>query len=293
MEADVLYYLKEVSEKSELKGLDYIRGYKTKNYNLFEKLMGNRGTSASIEKNRVDYFVGLRKIGKYVIEDCHVRVNKVGKIIDGHHHIAEAKATNSYYVFMIIPDKMYNDVTDREFADNVSFVHSHDSSWKDYGNFRSALIANEKCALMIHDIISRVSFMEIFNKNPFTPARVVSIVNNFKTGTKNRKELRSEYCNDEYVRIMETEEFKKRINGIIEFMKIVHTFNKATRSYGIVRQLVIDMNKIPTMNKELDWEMINKALLKYIKKNKKFVYFGDRSEDFKEISKGIRQIIFN
>lgn len=283
-----LPYLTEVKKASEAKSLDYLRTYTTKNCDIFNIMAVNRGAENGIEADRVQAFIDLEKEGLFVTEDCFVRVNKKMDVIDGTHHIEKARILKEYVNFMIVPDKMYNDVSEREFANNVSLVNSVDSTWRDKGNITSAAKAGERCALNVLKIVSDTKKAKLFKTSPITATRVISLLNNFEKGVKERRQLRSVYCNDAYADIMESQEFKTKLEGIIDFMVTINRANKNIRGYGVVRQLIIDLKPVTNVP---DWNVLNVTLVKFIHKCKDFDKMGDRSTDFKTISNGIIKLL--
>lgn len=283
-----LPYLTEVKKAKEIKSLDYLRTYTTKNLNLFNIMGVNRGAENGIETKRVQAFVDMEKDGVFVTEDCFVRVNKKWDVIDGTHHIEKARILNEYVNFMVVPDKMYNDVSEREFANNVSLVNSVDSTWRDKGNITSAAKAGERCALNVLKLVSDTKKAKLFKTSPITATRVISLLSNFETGIKERRQLRSVYCNDVYADILESQEFKVKFERIIEFLLTINRANKNIRGYGVVRQLVIDLKPLTNVP---DWNVLNAMLIKFIGKCKDFDKMGDRSTDFKTISNGIIKLL--
>lgn len=284
MKAQKLPYLTEVKNSKETKGLNFLQTYTTKNYSIFHKMVENRGAENSVEPKRVAEFLSLTTDDKFVVEDCHVRCNILMKVIDGHNKLARAEKLNAYVNFMIVPDKMFNNVSDRDFANNVSLYNAIDSSWRDRSNLASAIRSGERCAVNIMKLIVGVNNLKMFAKNPLSPTRVINIVTNFEKGIIDRKQLREVYCNDGYADIMESAEFKAKFDGIVDFMLIISRANKNIRAYGVIRQLLIDLKNISTSP---DWSVINAMLLKYIAKDKDFDKMGDRGSDFKTISKGV------
>lgn len=279
-----LPYLKEIKTIKEFAKCDYLRTYQTKNSDLFVVMIENRGAENGIENKRVKQFLDLEKEGKFVAEDCHIRVNVLGRLIDGTHKYEKCRRLGQYINFMIVPDRMFNNVDRRTFANNVSLYNAINSAHRDKNNLESSIACGERCALNVVKLVAEVTTLKSFVKNPLTPTRVIGIVTNFEKGTTNRKQLREVYCNDTYADIMETSEFKTKFNSIIEFMQIISRANKNIRSYGVVRQLIVDLKTVTTTP---DWDKVNMMLVKYITKDKDFDKMGDRQSDFKTISNGV------
>ena len=285
-----LPYLLEINDIDDAVKLGFLRAYTTKNVKQFQFLDVNRGAKDSIEPIRIKNFADLIALGKFVNEDCHVKVNRKGKVIDGHHHIQLAIKYDLWIIFMVVNDPRFNDVTDREFANNVAKYNNINPSWGDKPNFNSALAAGEECAKEIFDCMTLANTIKVGKRNPVTPSRMVDILNNFAKGLINRKEDRSTYCNEEFAKIMKTPEFKAKF---LHIMSIINQLNKAAdsnvREFNVIKLIAI---KLKATTDCPNWGNIDKAVAKYISKNKKLIAtLGDKSSHFILIADGAIEIL--
>jgi hypothetical protein len=288
-------YVENVTTKEEcdkiVSKLKLYRMFTTTNYDLIIDLDCNRGADNGKESKRVNELVKQIDSGTYAFRSTFVLVNMKFKTINGRHTKEAFKLRGLPVPFIVTDDPMFNNVSDREFANNVSLINNVDSTWRDKGNFDSAFKAGERCAVNINKLIVLIPTKNLLRKSAITPARVIGIMDNFDK-LKASKKLRDVYCSDYYADMAVDSKFNVKFTNIVRFMEKLYV-NPKLRGYEIASILGSELNNIAKnvgLDPYNDWSKVLPALERYIAKND-ISQMGDRKDDMKTIALGVLNLM--
>ena len=218
--------------------------------------------------------------GAFYMGVIHVMVNLKGQRVDGNHRCEALRLEKKPVNFIITAQPEFNCDNPSDILNNVSEFNEINSSWSDTDAYMSALGFKEPAAMAIFNVKEYVE-KEGVDAKIFTPARIIALVTKFKGGLAGRKQKRSVYCDDSIADKINSPEFYKQIDELVELIKYLSTFKDTTPWFYVRAIMPIVWDGFLTIEK------IHKRIIK-----KGFDLDSDKMRDVKEYVEYIAEDLF-
>lgn len=209
---------------SSLKRLKSNENCKTKNYDMFTTLVGNRGEDKGYEEKRVIKLVALILSGNYFEAMSIILVNKSGISLDGNNRIEAARRTKTYVIFCVMTEDKYNGST-TDVLKVVTKYNDCNPTWNAIQQYKTALKEGSVLAKKLEDL--RAAFVAgsngTFVANDITVSQMMTVVERNTAKTHSTKRNFSEYFNEDFTKYAQTSQFEKEFNFVcrtIQYFKV-------------------------------------------------------------------------
>jgi len=227
---------------SSLKGLKSNENCKTKNYDMFTTLVGNRGEDKGYEEKRVQKLVALILSGNYFEAMSIILVNKSGISLDGNNRIEAARRTNTYVIFCVMTEAKYNGST-TEVLKVVTKYNDCNPTWSAIQQYKTALKEGSILAKKLEDL--RAAFAASSNgtflATDITVSQMMTVVERSTAKTHSLKRNFSEYFNDDFTKYALTSQFANEFNFVCRVIQYFKVGALSTNTNAILKQVLYVM----------------------------------------------------
>jgi len=232
-------------------GLKSNQIYKTKNYDMFATLVGNRGEKLGFEEKRVLKLVALMTSKEYFEEMSIVMINKNCISLDGNNRIEAARRMNMYILFRVLTANIYNG-TGSEILSIVSKYNACNPTWSAIQQFKTAIHDGCKLAILLDKLRSNISSELVnFSEADLSVNQMMTLVERNKAKTHSRKRNFSEYYNEDYLKYAKTESFVEEFYFVCKVIVYFKDGALSSHTNGILKQLLLVMWDDSKFNKDV------------------------------------------
>jgi hypothetical protein len=216
---------KTVELMKQFKQLNSAEVQRTKLYDFFKPIEGNRGRTQKFDEKRVRNIVKIIESGNYYEEMSLVIVNKKGTIIDGVHRVEALRRKDMYVYFRMLTSDRYNPKNPADLMLVVSTINTYNPAWTAKEMFETALLLGNKLATLLDDLrcgLVTSNELPLVEGDIRINTMMVLVKRDPKQTHGRRVNFGDYYCEDKYLEYAQSPEFVaefKYVCKIIAFCK--------------------------------------------------------------------------
>lgn len=243
---------KTVEFIKQMRNLNSAEVQRTKLYDFFKPIEGNRGRTQQFDERRVKNLLKIIDSGNYYEELSLVIVNKKGTIIDGVHRVEALRRRDMFVYFRMLTSDRYNPKNPADLMLVVSTINTYNPAWTAKEMFETALLLGNKLATLLDDLRCGIVTS---NKFPLVEGDIrintmmVLVKHDPKQTHGRRVNFGDYYCDDKYLEYAQTPEFAEEF----EYVCKIIAFCKSTEydSVRILEQLLNVMWTDTNFNRDI------------------------------------------
>lgn len=236
----------------QFKNLNSAEVQRTKLWDFFKPIEGNRGKTQKYDEKRVRNIIKIIESGNYYEELSIVIVNKKGIIIDGVHRVEALRRLKMFVYFRMLTSDLYNPKDPSDLMLVVSTINTYNPAWTAKEMFETALLLGNKLATLLDDLRCDVVTS---NEFPLVEGDIrintmmVLVKRDPKQTHGRRVNFGDYYCDDKYLQYAQSPEFADEFKYVCKII----AFCKSTEydSVRILEQLLNVMWTEPNFNRDV------------------------------------------